>query len=265
MEREMTYQDRRVERPTTPINMTRSERLISLVGGALLAGIAVMRRGWAGLGLGTLGGTLLFRGITGHSQIYRLLGWNRALVRGNRAASVPHQQGIRVEESVTINHRVETVYDFWRDFTNLPLFMENLKSVTVESPTHSHWVVKGPAGMTVEWDAEIVTEIPNEVIAWRTIDNMQVSHAGSVHFRPAPGERGTEVHVALEYAPIAGPVGALVAKLFRRDPKEQIYDDLRRLKQILETGEVLKSDGSPNGAGQVWQRPAQPMAEDAES
>lgn len=164
-----------------------------------------------------------------------------------------------VSRSITVNRPIEDVYAFWRDLENLPRCSIHLQSVTVDGK-RSHWVAKAPAGRTVEWDSEIVEEVPNEILAWRSLPGSEVQNAGSVRFRKAPGDRGTEVRVELRYDAPAGQAGATVAKLFGEEPDPQLRDDLRRIKQVLETGEVVLSDGSPEGAGQgpMKQREAQP-------
>jgi len=171
---------------------------------------------------------------------------------------------VNVTKSVTINRARETVYAFWRDFSNLGHFMSHVQSVTSTSQTRSHWVVAAPAGRTVEWDAEIVEDRPNERIVWRSVEGSDIRHQGSVRFDDAPTDRGTEVHVSLRYEPPAGQAGATIAKLFGEEPTQQITDDLRRFKQVMETGEVVRSEGSLEGAGQgaTAQRAAQ--APDAE-
>ncbi|MDQ6612329.1 MAG: SRPBCC family protein [Gemmatimonadota bacterium] len=168
----------------------------------------------------------------------RQLGGPRIKRSGNR------QNGIRVRRSVTINRPTAEVYDFWRDFENLPLFMQHLESVIAKEGNISHWVAKAPAGTTVEWDAELTQEVPNELLAWRSVDGATVPNSGTVRFTAAPGDRGTEVHVDLQYSPPGGMLSALIAKLFGEEPALQVADDLRRFKQVLETGEVLVSDAS---------------------
>jgi uncharacterized membrane protein len=167
---------------------------------------------------------------------------------------------VQVRKSVTVNRSPDEVYQFWRNLENLPRFMIHVESVTVAADGRSHWVVKAPAGATVEWDAEIVEDQPGELIAWRAVSGSPIANGGSVRFAKAPADRGTEVRVQLEYDPPAGKAGALLAKLFGEEPRQQLTDDLRRFKQVMETGEVLRSDGSLEGAGQgaATQRPSQP-------
>lgn len=169
---------------------------------------------------------------------------------------------IQVKKSVTVNRPRAEVYRFWRDLENLPGFMHHLESVRNTGDRQSHWVVKAPGGTHVEWDAEIVEDTANELISWRSLPGGGVDNRGSVRFKEAPADRGTEVQVELEYDAPAGSAGALVAKLFGEEPNQQVRDDLRRFKQVMETGEVVRSDGSPEGAGQgvTKQRPAQPAA-----
>lgn len=229
------------------INMGQSERWLSLAGGALLVGGGLMSRGLMRVVLSALGGTLLYNGISGNNMLYRWTGMNKAVQTNPEAVSVPQQQGIHVRKSVTINRPAQEIYTFWRDFTNLPRFMEHLESVDVIDGTRSHWKAKAPAGTTVEWDAEIVNDVPNEVIAWRSLPEAQVANAGSVRFKDAPGNRGTEVKVELEYVPPAGVLGAAVAKLFGKAPDQEIGQELRRLKQLLEAGEVPTTEGQSRG------------------
>jgi uncharacterized membrane protein len=152
--------------------------------------------------------------------------------------------GVHVKEQITIGHPREEVYRFWRDFQNLPLFMEHLQSVRVIDDQHSRWTARAPAGTSVEWEAEITEDRPNEHISWRSVADADVPNTGTVRFAPAPGGRGTEIHVELRYDPPGGKLAALVAKLFGEEPAQQVNSDLRRLKQVLETGEVVHSDAS---------------------
>jgi uncharacterized membrane protein len=161
-------------------------------------------------------------------------------------------RAVRVERVTTINKPVHEIYQFWRNFENLPRFMRHLKSVERLDDTRSRWRAKGPAGLTFEWDAEIVQDRPDEWIAWRSIEGSDVENSGSVRFRPAPGARGTEVRVQLQYEPPAGAIGRTLAKLFGEEPDQQIHEDLHRFKQLMETGEIAVSDGPS-----LW-RAAQP-------
>ena len=201
-----------------------------------------------------VGATAAVAGLT----LLDLLCATRLGSRGDAGESTEATEGARgVEKAITINRSPEEVYQAWRDFSNLPRFMLHLESVQVMGDGRSHWKAKAPAGRTVEWDAEVTEDRPNEVIAWRSLPGADVQNSGTVRFDPAPGGRGTEVRVKLQYDPPAGIVGATVAKLFGEEPNQQLREDLYRFKQVLETGEVVRSEGSLDGA-RLRQRPAQP-------
>lgn len=175
-----------------------------------------------------------------------------------KSGTMTDDGAIRVTLSIAINRSPSDIYAYWREFENLPRFMRHLQEVRRTGPLTSHWVTSGPGHTRIEWDAELTDDRPNELLAWRSCPGADVENAGTVHFEPRPGERGTIVRVELQYCPPGGIVGAGLAAVFNESPKQQLYDDLHRLKQILETGEVVRSDGSPNGMGTIKQRPAQP-------
>jgi uncharacterized membrane protein len=178
------------------------------------------------------------------SQRSSMTGRMPAAGTGRLTGRAAQKRGIYVTRSITVSHPVSEVYSFWHNFENLPRFMDHLESVRTLDERRSHWKARAPAGMTVEWDAEIIEDRPNELIAWRAVENADVPNAGTVRFNPAPGNRGTEITVELRYEPLAGKLGAVVAKLFGEEPGQQIDGDLRRFKQVLETGEVVHSDAS---------------------
>lgn len=166
--------------------------------------------------------------------------------------------------SITINKPIGEVYAYWLDFERLPSFMYHLESVTDSGGGRSHWKAKAPAGASVEWDAEIVEQIDGEVISWESLAGASVENRGSVRFIEAPGDQGTEVTIDIDYSPPGGAVGSVIARLFGEEPRQQVKDDLRRFKQVLETGEVVVSDGSPDGTRtqrQLRQHPGQPAGE----
>jgi uncharacterized membrane protein len=174
----------------------------------------------------------------------------------------PWAHGMTLHAAITVKRPREEVYRFWRDLTNLPRFMMHLESVQVIDQRYSHWIATGPAGKTVEWDAEITDDRPGAFIAWRSDEGAMVRNSGVVRFTDAPGGRGTEVRVELRYDPPGGVVGATFARLMGEHPDQQVRDDLRRFKQVMETGEVVRSDASPEGVHtirQFRQRPAQPI------
>jgi uncharacterized membrane protein len=227
------------------VNLNDTERWLSNFAGGGLAVFGLKRGGWKGYTLAALGGGLIYRGLKGHCQLYQALGINTANGKG-RAASVKHGEGIRIEKSVTINQSPEELYRFWRNFENLPRFMDHLESVTVLDQQLSHWVVKAPAGMNVEWDAQIINEKENEMIAWRSLEGATIPNAGSVHFKAAPEGRGTILKVEINYDAPGGALTAAIARLFGEEPGQQVQEDLRRLKQILETGEATVAEAQPS-------------------
>lgn len=162
----------------------------------------------------------------------------------NTAVAPKEEPGIRVRKSVTVGRPPEEVYAFWHDFENLPRFMQHLESVRVTGDNRSHWKAKAPAGHSVEWDAVTLQDVPNELISWRSEGGADVYNEGTVRFRPAPGNRGTEVHVELVYEPPGGIITSKLAKLFREEPGQQVKDDLLHLKQVIEIGEVVLSDAT---------------------
>lgn len=225
------------------INVGQQERQIAIVGGGLLALYGLTRFSLNGLALAGIGAGLVYQGVTGHSPVYEVMGRNTAEVNRNPNAAVQASRAIKVKRSITINKSREELYRFWRNFENLPQFMDHLEKVSISSDSRSHWVAKAPAGQTVEWDSEIINEKENELIAWKSLAGSQVPNAGSVEFKEAPGGRGTEVKVEIDYEPPAGQIGALIAKLFGEEPAVQVQEDLRHLKQIMETGEKPTTKG----------------------
>lgn len=164
-------------------------------------------------------------------------------------ANAPPQEGTEVVRAVTVNRPREDVYSFWRRLENLPRFMKHLESVTALDSRRSHWVAKAPAGKHVEWDAEITRDTPNELISWHSVGDSDVDNSGSVRFADAPGGRGTDIVVAMQYDAPAGGIGRTIAKLFHEEPEQQLRDDLRRFKSVVETGEIATILGQPTGEG----------------
>ena len=223
--------------PDTGINVGRTERWISGIAGAALIGYSLKARWLRGLlvpaGIGLIG-----RAATGRSRVNRALGRNSARRdTSSPVASLARGEGTRTEQAVVIARPRDELFQYWRRFENLPRFMDNLESVTMLDGRRSHWVAKGPLGARVEWDAEIHNEIPDELIAWRSLPGSEVDQAGSVHFAPAEGG-GTEVRVVLRYTVPGGKVSDAIAHLLGDEPERQIADDLRRFKQVMEAGDV---------------------------
>ena len=230
-------------------NVGSVERIASAVGGGALIGYALKNRSKSSIVLGALGAGLLYRGATGHCNAYEKLGINTADTIGSPGQDVARD--VHVEKSININSSPKELYQFWRNFENLPLFMENLESVTENEGNTSHWVAKGPAGAKVEWDAEIYNEKEGELIAWRSLPGADVINAGSVHFEPAPDGRGTYLKVVLNYNPPGGKAAALFAKLFGQEPGQLVEHNLKRLKQFIETGEIATTEGQASGISET--------------
>jgi len=231
--------------PHIRTNVSSGERWLALGAGGALSVLGFDGRGPSLLS-SLVGGYLLYRAATGNCLLYQALGVSTSdSTAENTAVAAGH--GSRVDHAIAVMKPAAEVYRFWRDFENLPRFMAHLEDVDSTSDGKSHWVARGPLGLRVEWDAEIVTDKPNEVISWRSLDGSDVDTAGSVHFRELPDNRGTEVRVELKYDPPAGKVGTALAKLFGQSPGAQIRADLRRFKQLMEAGEIPSVRGQPHG------------------
>jgi len=217
------------------------ERWASLIGGSLLVVLGLSRRGGVGALAALGGGALVYRAARGSTP--RSESTHVAPV-----TELAHRRGITLRRCIHINKPVDELYGFWRELGNLPRFMRHLESVTQDGPTRSHWIARVPGGRRIEWDAEIVEERVSELIAWRSLEGADVRNAGSVAFAPGAGGRGTTIRVSLSYAPPGGKLAAVVAKLFGEDPGQQIDEDLRRLKQLMEAGEIPTIDGQPRGS-----------------
>jgi uncharacterized membrane protein len=200
----------------------------------MLLMVGASRRSAFGAGLAVSSAPLLYRGITGR--------WPAVLDSRGRTddtkTALAGERGVHVKESIRLERPIADVYRFWRRLEQLPRFMSHLVRVTETSERQSHWVAAGPAGLTVEWDAEVINEIENEILAWRSLPGSDVVTAGSVNFKAVRGGRSTQVSVHLQYAPPAGKAGAFIAFLFGREPSRSIREDLRHFKQLMEAGEI---------------------------
>ncbi|MEX2543311.1 MAG: SRPBCC family protein [Trueperaceae bacterium] len=206
-----------------------------------------------------LGGYMLVQGSRGRAPELPFTGGrgeqgksaasSRGRERGARATTKGETPGVQVREQVTINRSVSDLYRFWRNVENLPRVMGYLEDVNKSSDRRSHWVAKGPAGQRVEWDAEITDARENELVAWRSLEGSEVPNEGSVRFSRSPDGSGTVVDVALTYHPPGGKAGAAVAKLFGREPAQEIRRDLERFKQRVESGNLILATGAYGGTG----------------
>jgi uncharacterized membrane protein len=236
------------------VNITETERWVSLIAGSALAAAGLSRRSRGGLAAAMAGAELIRRGVTGHSLLFEWLGFRTAgKGQGADTTSLPYELGVRVDRSITVARPRADIYRFWRDLENLTRFMKHVESVRVLDHRRSQWVVTAPAGRTIEWEAEIINEIEDELIGFRSLSG-KVDVAGSVQFKDAPGDRGTEVIVEIQYNPPAGILGAFAARMWGEEPSQQIEEDLRRFKQIMEAGEIATVDGQPSGREETEHR-----------
>ena len=224
--------DLKKEAHSDPANIGELERNLSVVGGAglILGGLA--RRGIGGLILAGLGALFLERGVSGRCRVYQRLGVSSA--KSDRPG-VPDNLGIKVEKEITINRPVSDVFEFWKDLRNLSQHLEFIERVDLLEGKKSHWVARGFAGSKFEWDAEVINEHPNALLAWESVPGAQVQNAGSVRFEPVQDGHATHVRVSLAYNPPGGVFGAIGARIFSQSVEDQIERDLRKLKMILET------------------------------
>ncbi len=205
-----------------------------IAGGGALATYGLSRRSLPGGLLAALGGYVIYRGVVSSREM---------------PASPVH-----VETSFNIQKSPEELFRFWRNFENLPRFLRHVESVRNTGARHSHWVARAPMGMTVSWDAEITDERENDYIVWRSLPGAMVPNRGSVQFRPDPSHGGSIVDVAIDYTPPAGHFGAAFARMFGREPQQQVREDLRRFKALMETGEIPTTEGQPSGRRTPWVR-----------
>ena len=217
-------------------------RWAPVMGGAVLVVYGLTRHSLAGGMMALVGGGMIYRGTVANRPLGDAL---QATTIGNSTVVSPTT--IKVQRAVTINRTPAELYQFWHNFENLPRFMRHLEAVHALSNGRSHWVAKAPLGANVTWDAEITDDRENEAIAWQSLPGADVPNSGIVHFAEAPGGRGTAVKVTLEYQPPGGAAGAAFAKLFGEEPGQQVADDMRRFKELMEAGEIATIDGQPSG------------------
>ncbi|MCF4967736.1 SRPBCC family protein [Nostoc sp. CMAA1605] len=211
------------------------ERWASLIGGGALVLMGLRQASLRGVLTALAGSGLIYQGATKRSTIQQA------------QEAIGLNKPIKVEKTVTINKPAEELYRYWHNFDNLPTFMKHLKSVKVYNEKRSHWIANAPLGNSIEWDADILEDRENEFISWASVEGADVENSGFVRFQAAPGNRGTEVKVVLEYNPPGGTLTAIFAKLFGEEPKQQIGDELRRFKMLMEAGEIATTEGQPSG------------------
>jgi len=233
-------------RPSSEINVGEVERWASAVAGTLLVTHGLRRGNFGGLALAVLGGSLVYRGVTGHCQAYEALHIDTS---GKHRADIEEHvhKGRLIKHVATVDRPADELYRFWRDQANAPRFMTGIESVTKSGDRTSHWVARGPLNKTFAWDSEIIVEEEGRMFAWKSLPGGDISNAGSVRFEPATGGRGTLVTLEINYEPPAGALGVAVAKALGDDPDRRAREDLRRFKQLMEAGEIATVEGQTSG------------------
>ncbi len=242
-------------------NVDQTERQIAVVAGGALLLHALFSRSPLRMLTGALGGALIWHGQSQRSPIYEAFDLNSARSGQWRPAGQPsHQEAqrqrtqppvrpnaIEIERAVTVNKSAEELYTYWRKLENLPNFMEHLERVEQLDQQRSRWTARLLGGLPVSWEAEITSDQPNRQIAWQTLPDAQVEQRGTVTFKPATGERGTVVHVDIRYTPPGGVIGETFARLLNGVTAQQVKDDIRRFKNLMETGVIPTVEGQPSG------------------
>lgn len=235
----------------TSRNVGDAERVASTVAGGALVAYGLKQGGLGGALISLLGGGMLVRGTTGHCHVYDAMGVRTSGPQEGTRRS-PFSRGsllkgkVHVTKALTINKSADELYHFWRDFKNLPKFMRHLESVSSVDGNRSHWTAKAPLGQTVEWDAEVTSDIENHRIGWKSLEGATIPNSGVVEFRPTV-DRGTEMIVTMTYEAPGGKLGEWIAWALGEEPSIQIADDLRRFKMLMETGEIITTEGQPSG------------------
>lgn len=164
--------------------------------------------------------------------------------------AVAGNRGVKVVRACTIRRPAAELYRFWRSLENLTVIIKHPVRITRLSDTESHWEVTAPGGGNVEWDAVVINDEPDRLIAWRSRAGAEIANAGTVRFEAAPGDEGTEVRVQLEYDPPGGRLAALIAKVTGEEPAQQVAEALRRFKALMEAGEIPTIEGQSVGEPQ---------------
>jgi uncharacterized membrane protein len=224
-----------IEHPSSDIREI--ERWASLAAATAVLAYGFSRRSAPGVALAAVAATPF---------AYRVAAGKWPFESGDTRSALSGERGIHVREAVRIERPVSEISAFWRQLENLPRVFTHLERVTDLGNGRSHWVARGPADLSVEWDAEIINEVDNKVIAWRSLPESDVVTAGSVNFKPVRSGQAAVVSVHLQYEPPAGHAGAMLARIFGREPSQTIREDLRRLKWVMEAGEIPRtSTGEP--------------------
>ena len=228
------------------VNVGRTERIASAVGGAALAAAGARERGVRGTLLGLIGLALVHRGVSGHCAVYGTMGVDTAhpARRGRLPEDAAEDAAISVSASVNVARPAEELYAFWRDFRNAPRYMDRIVRVEVLDELRSRWTASGPTGQSWEWESEVTEDVPGELIAWESLPGSDLPNRGWVQFIPAR-EGQAEVRYFVEFDPPAGIVGQAIARVFNEAPREMARGDLRRFRALMESGEIPAGTGAP--------------------
>lgn len=233
------------------VNVGSAERQVSIAAGSILALLGLSRRSVPGILIAGIGGAMIYRGATGHCGLYERLGLDTAADEevGREDTEDLARRGLHIEQALLINRPAADVYAFWRDFSKLPQFMTHLDRVDVRENGESHWVARlsRMAGGNLEWDARITADEPNARIAWESLPGSEVQTTGEVRFSDAMGDRGTEMHVLMNFRPPGFALARMFPSFFTKATRRLMRNDLRRFKQLMELGEIVTIDGQPHG------------------
>ncbi len=233
------------------VNVGQIERIVSIAGGSVLAIYGMVRRNATGVGLALVGGELIRRGTTGHCYLYQLLDLNTNDESPSTVASLPNNKGVRIQRSMTILRPAHELYAFWRDVENSPLYMHNIETVKATDANSSHWIAKVPVGkVPIEWNSEITEDVQDSLIAWRIEGQSLLGSGGQVRFAKAADDKGTIVTLEMEFPVFGGTFGAEVGKILGHLPEQEVRENLRQFKQLMESGEIPTLAEQPVGPGQ---------------
>ena len=257
MNKELVEYPKRDANGESEKNVNNPERVASALAGGALVAYGVKKGGVLGTTLSVLGGGLLLRGTTGYCYVYNAVGMNTDQGSAGRLGRLPKALSgtVRVKNALTVNRSAAEVYQYWRNFENLPNFMHHLESVTPIAENRTHWKAKAPLGGSVEWDAELTSDVENQRLGWQSLEGADITNSGTVEFRPTR-DRGTEIIVTLMYEAPGGKIGEWAAWALGEEPSLQVANDLRRFKSLMETGQIMSTEGQPSGRSEE----ARPLA-----
>ncbi len=233
------------------INVGKTERIISTCGGGALAIYGILRLDWPGAALALLGGGLLYRGISGHCPVYQALDRNSHEMHAlsTTITRLPGRHGIRIHRSLTIDRSPHELYTFWRQVENTPLYTAHVESAIPTGEKTFHWTGKTSSGEAIEWNVELLQDVPDRLISWHAQGNPPIANEGTVTFAPATGERGTIATLELDYARFGGPFVNVLGPTLGKVAEYETLETLRRFKELMEAGEVASIKSQPTGEG----------------